>query len=54
MIRQFTVRLDTDTSRLLRLYRGQAPATVLGRALRMLAHADGLTDTAGRPKARRP
>lgn len=54
MIRPITVRLDPATSRLLRLYRGQPPATVLGRAMRMLAQADGHLDPAGNIKQRRP
>ncbi|MDQ0792028.1 hypothetical protein [Streptomyces sp. B1I3] len=41
MIRPLTVRLDPDTSRLLRLYRGQSPVAVIGRAVRLLAGADG-------------
>ncbi|WP_406190159.1 hypothetical protein OH791_33585 [Streptomyces anulatus] len=54
MIRPITVRLALDTSRLLRLYRGQQPATVLGRAMRMLAQADGHLDAAGNIKQQRP
>ncbi|MFD5208447.1 hypothetical protein ACFWNF_16155 [Streptomyces anulatus] len=54
MIRPLTVRLDPATSRLLRLYRGQQPAAVLGRAMRMLAQADGHLDPAGNIKSRRP
>ncbi|MFI2354725.1 hypothetical protein ACH5AG_08560 [Streptomyces anulatus] len=54
MIRPITVRLAPETSRLLRLYRGQQPATVLGRAMRMLAQADGHLDAAGNIKQQRP
>ncbi|NUV65697.1 hypothetical protein G6W57_01025 [Streptomyces sp. CAI-121] len=53
MIRPLTVRLTPDTSRLLRLYRGQAPATVLARAMRLLATADGHLDPAGNVKQQR-
>ncbi|WP_435597096.1 hypothetical protein [Streptomyces anulatus] len=54
MIRPLTVRLTPETSRLLRLYRGQSPATVLARAVRLLATADGHLDAAGNVKPRRP
>ncbi|MEI5032453.1 hypothetical protein RB201_04435 [Streptomyces sp. S1A(2023)] len=54
MIRPLTVRLDPATSRLLRLYRGQSPAEVIGRAVRMLATADGHLDPAGNVKQQRP
>ncbi|WP_432077785.1 hypothetical protein [Streptomyces sp. YPW6] len=54
MIRPLTVRLNPGTSRLLRLYRGQSPATVLDRAMRLLATADGHLDPAGNIKPRRP
>jgi hypothetical protein len=54
MIRPLTVRLDPATSRLLRLYRGQKPATVLGREMRLLAQADGHLDSAGNVKQQRP
>lgn len=54
MIRPITVRLDPPTSRLLRLYRGQAPATVLHRAMQLLATADGHLDPAGNIKQQRP
>ncbi|MEU3432324.1 hypothetical protein [Streptomyces sp. NPDC006863] len=54
MIRPLTVRLDPPTSRLLRLYRGQSPATVLHRAMRLLATADGHLDAAGNIKQQRP
>ncbi|GGS41382.1 hypothetical protein GCM10010221_45220 [Streptomyces parvus] len=54
MIRQLTVLLTPETSRLLRLYRGQSPATVLARAVRLLATADGHLDAAGNVKPRRP
>ncbi|MFE9855536.1 hypothetical protein [Streptomyces sp. NPDC005780] len=40
-VRPLTVRLDPDTSRLLRRYRGESPTTVLHRAMLMLAGADG-------------
>ncbi|MFE0692873.1 hypothetical protein [Streptomyces sp. NPDC058869] len=54
MIRPLTVRLTPGTSRLLRLYRGQSPATVLDRSMRLLATADGHLDSAGNIKSRRP
>lgn len=54
MIRPLTVLLTPETSRLLRLYRGQSPAAVLARAVRLLATADGHLDPAGNVKARRP
>ncbi|MER7176042.1 hypothetical protein [Streptomyces mesophilus] len=46
------VHVDDDTARLLRLYRGERPAAVIARAVRMLATADGRLDTAGRIKQR--
>jgi hypothetical protein len=45
----WTVRLDQATTRLLRRYRGEKPADVLARAVRLLAQADGLLDAAGKP-----
>ncbi|NEB42309.1 hypothetical protein [Streptomyces sp. SID14515] len=54
MNRPLTVRLDPDTSRLLRLYRGQSPAAVFGQAMRLLATADGHLDPAGNVKQQRP
>lgn len=49
----WTVRLDAATTRLLRRYRGEKPADVLARAVRLLAQADGLLDAAGKPTADR-
>ncbi|MFE9777763.1 hypothetical protein ACFYPA_06350 [Streptomyces sp. NPDC005775] len=40
-VRPLTVRLNPDTSRLLRRYRGESPTTVLHRAMLLLAGADG-------------
>jgi tellurite resistance protein len=45
----WTVRLDEATTRLLRRYRGQKPADVVARAVRLLAQADGLLDASGKP-----
>jgi tellurite resistance protein len=49
----WTVALDAATTRLLRRYRGQRPADVVARAMRLLAQADGLLDASGRPISER-
>lgn len=49
----WTVRLDEATTRILRRYRGEKPAVVIARAMRLLAQADGLLDTSGRPTTER-
>ncbi|MFD9564406.1 hypothetical protein [Streptomyces sp. NPDC059994] len=47
--RPMTVTLDAKSAEILRrCYRGENPPTVLARALRMLATADGHLDPAGR------
>jgi hypothetical protein len=53
---RYRVNLSTwCVSVLRRCYPGQVPATVMERALRMLAQADGHLDTGGRIKqGRRP
>lgn len=48
--RPLRVLIPADTTRILRLYRGQPPADVIARAVRMLATADGLLDAGGRIK----
>ncbi|MFD9223773.1 hypothetical protein ACFWDI_28170 [Streptomyces sp. NPDC060064] len=49
----WTVRLDEATTRILRRYRGEKPAAVVARAIRLLAQADGLLDASGRPTTER-
>jgi hypothetical protein len=51
-IRPWTVLLRPATTRLLRLYRGEAPADVLHRGVLLLAQADGKVDTNGQVKGR--
>ncbi|WP_255951588.1 hypothetical protein [Streptomyces odontomachi] len=50
--RPMRVLLAPQTVVLLRLYPGERYEDVLARAMRMLATADGLVDTTGRPKRR--
>jgi hypothetical protein len=46
----WTVVLDAATTRLVRRYKGQRPADVVARAMRLLAQADGLLDAIGNLK----
>ena len=49
----WTVRLDAATTRILRRYRGEKPADVIARALRLLATADGHLHPDGTPRTDR-